>query len=167
MTQTEQIKKMKLDDLKPHPENPNMHPPRQIEALAGSIRKYGQYYPIIVDENYTILGGHGKAAALEHLGETEAEVRIISGLTEKQKLKLMLEDNKIQDMSIVSNQKVEELIKSIGDINILGYDENYISILLAEDNKDKINELAVTVKDNVLQLYAVCVLASSVWKNCI
>ena len=62
MTQTEQIKKMKLDDLKPHPENPNMHPPRQIEALAGSIRKYGQYYPIIVDENYTILGGHGKAA---------------------------------------------------------------------------------------------------------
>lgn len=35
MTQTEQIKKMKLDDLKPHPENPNMHPPRQIEALAG------------------------------------------------------------------------------------------------------------------------------------
>ena len=91
-----EIKTVELAKLVPYEKNPNVHPIEQIKAMADSIERYGQYYPIIVDEDLKILCGHGKKLALEHLGRTEGEVKILRGLTDKQKLKIVIEDNKIQ-----------------------------------------------------------------------
>lgn len=82
-----EIKKIQISQLREHPDNPNIHPESQIKAMAQSMERYGQYYPIICDENYLILCGHGKKKALEYKGEEYAEVRIIKGLSEKQKKK--------------------------------------------------------------------------------
>ncbi len=40
-----------------------------MKAIAESMERYGQYYPIIVDENMMVLCGHGKKKALEYRGE--------------------------------------------------------------------------------------------------
>ena len=122
--------------LKEHPNNPNKHNNTQIEALAKSIECYGQYYPIIVDEDMNILCGHGKKAALEHLGRTEAEVCIMIGLSEKQKLKLLVEDNKIQSLGFVEYEKVEDIIRQIGEVDILGFPTDYVDAILGQMNTD-------------------------------
>lgn len=130
MAVKQEQKKVSIASLIPHPKNPNMHTPDQVEALGESIRKYGQYYPIIVDEKMQIICGHGKKAALENIGETEASVLIMHGLTEKQKMKLMLEDNKIQSMSYIDGNKLDEIIKSIGDTDIIGFNVDYLEAVL-------------------------------------
>lgn len=105
-----ETKVVELAKLVPYEKNPNIHPQEQIAAMAKSIETYGQYYPIIVDEDMRILCGHGKVLALQHLGKTEGEVRIMRGLTDKQKLKIVIEDNKIQSMSYVDFTKIEDII---------------------------------------------------------
>lgn len=107
MAVTHEIKVVELAKLVPYEKNPNVHPIEQIKAIAESIERYGQYYPIIVDENLHILCGHGKKLALEHLGRTECEVKILHGLTEKQKLKIVIEDNKIP-VVIVSHENATD-----------------------------------------------------------
>ena len=136
MAITRETKVVELAKLIPYENNPNIHPIEQIEALAKSIDSYGQYYSIIVDEDMKILCGHGKKLALEHLGRKEGEVRIVRGLTEKQKLKLIIEDNKVQSMSFINFGKVEEIIKSIGDTDIIGFNIDYLETIINENVKD-------------------------------
>ena len=145
--------KIKLEDktvelslLKDFPGNPNVHPIDQIKALAKSIDKYGQYYRIIVDENMNILAGHGKKTALAHKGSTQALVTVISGLSENDKMKLLLEDNKIQSLSYNNFGKIEELIKQIGDTDIIGYDINYLDAII---NERKIDNLGTNFENPV------------------
>lgn len=131
-----ETKVVELAKLVPYEKNPNIHPIEQIEAIAESIKRYGQYYPIIVDENMRILCGHGKKLALEHLGRKEGEVKIVSGLTDKQKLKIVIEDNKIQSMSYVDFTKIEDIIREVGDIDIIGFGTDYLDAIINENSKD-------------------------------
>jgi hypothetical protein len=131
-----ETKVVELASLVPYDNNPNIHPVEQVKAMADSIERYGQYYPIIVDENLKILCGHGKKLALEHLGRTECEVRILRGLTDKQKLKIVVEDNKIQSMSYVDFSKVESIIKEVGELDIIGFGIDYLDAIINENVKD-------------------------------
>lgn len=133
---TKELKTVPIDQLKEHPKNPNRHSDTQIEALAKSMERYTQYYPIIVDEELHILCGHGKKLALQRLGRTEAEVCILHGLTEKEKLKILVEDNKIQSLGHVEYDKVEEIIRQIGEADILGYPLDYVEAILGEFDTD-------------------------------
>lgn len=129
---TQEKKVVLLSELTEFADNPNQHPIAQVEALAKSMEQYGQYYPIVVDENYMILAGHGKKLALEHLGREKADVTVIKGLTENQKKKLVVEDNKIQSMSFINYEKVESLIKEIGEIDIIGFPVDYLDSIVNE-----------------------------------
>lgn len=131
-----ETKIVELDKLVPYDKNPNIHPQEQIVALAKSIDTYGQYYPIIVDEDMKILCGHGKVLALQHLGLTTGEVRVMHGLTDKQKLKIVIEDNKVQGMSYVDYTKIEDIIREIGELDIIGFGTDYLDAIINETVKD-------------------------------
>lgn len=131
-----ELKSVPISELIENAVNPNIHPEAQIKAIAESIERYGQYYPIICDENYNILCGHGKKKALEYRGESFAEVRIISGLSEKQKKKLLIEDNKIQSLSYTNYDKVEEIIRDIGDTDIIGFPAEFLNTIINEISVD-------------------------------
>ena len=66
------------------------------------------------------------------MGEKEADVTVMYGLSDKQKKKLLLEDNKIQDMSYVSFGDVERIIKEIGEVDIIGYTPEYLDAIINE-----------------------------------
>ncbi len=48
-----------LGAVHPSPRNTKRHPRKQIDLLSESIRQLGFNNPIIVDEPYEILAGHG------------------------------------------------------------------------------------------------------------
>ena len=64
---TQEQKVVAITELKEFPNNPNIHPQDQVKAIAESMKQYGQYYNIIVDDKMQILCGHGKKLALEYL----------------------------------------------------------------------------------------------------
>lgn len=127
-----ETKNIEVSKLKEFPTNPNIHNKHQIAAMAESIKRYGQYYPIICDEDLTILAGHGKKRGLQEAGLEKAKVTIITGLTPTQKKKLVLEDNKIQNMSYLDFDVVEDMLRDIGDMDIIGFNEEYLDALIGE-----------------------------------
>lgn len=133
---TQERKTVPVSSLKEFPGNPNIHPEEQVKAIAESMERYGQYYPIVVDEDMQILCGHGKKMAIEYRKETMAEVVILHGLTDKQKKKLVIEDNKIQTMSFSDFTKIEDIIREVGETDIIGFSTDYLEAIISENSKD-------------------------------
>jgi ParB-like chromosome segregation protein Spo0J len=89
-----------LENLVPHPQNENRHPESQIELLAKIISKDGMRHPIIVSNlsGYIVIG-HGRLAALKHLGVSEAPVVFQDFEDPIQELRVRTADNNIQQYS--------------------------------------------------------------------
>lgn len=92
------IIKMKIKDIIPYEHNPRKNE-QAVDAVAESIRQCGYVAPIIVDENNVILAGHTRRLALIKLGKEEAEVVVRDGLTDEQKRKYRLLDNKTNEFA--------------------------------------------------------------------
>lgn len=133
---TREHKTVPVSSLKEFSGNPNIHPEEQVKAIAESMERYGQYYPIVVDENMQILCGHGKKMAIEYRKETMAEVVILRGLTDKQKKKLVIEDNKIQTLSFSDFTKIEDIIRDVGETDIIGFHADYLEAVINEVARD-------------------------------
>lgn len=133
---TRELRTVPVASLKEFPGNPNIHPEDQIKAIAASMERYGQYYPIVVDEDLQILCGHGKKKAIEYRKEEMADVVILHGLTDKQKKKLVIEDNKIQTLSFSDFTKIEDIIRDVGETDIIGFHADYLEAVINEAVKD-------------------------------
>lgn len=57
-----------IDALKPHPNNARTHSKRQIKMIAASIERFGFMGSVLVDDDLTIIAGHGRVAAAKSLG---------------------------------------------------------------------------------------------------
>jgi site-specific DNA-methyltransferase (adenine-specific) len=93
--------------IQPYADNAKKHPKKQIEMIAESIKRFGMNQPIVVDEKGIIIVGHGRYAALQHLGwEVKPEwIMQVNNLTQQEVDAYRLADNKLNesdwDMSLV------------------------------------------------------------------
>jgi ParB-like chromosome segregation protein Spo0J len=127
-----QTTRVKVDDLKFIEKNPRRHTEIQIKELKRSVEKFGQIRPLIVDETNTVLAGNGLLVALRELGWSEADAYIVKGLSEKDKLRLALADNKVANLGLDNYPVIEELIQEIGDdLDIPGFDDQILRELVA------------------------------------
>jgi hypothetical protein len=46
--------------IRPNPKNPRTHSKKRIQQIAASNRRFGFLNPLIVDDENTILTGHGR-----------------------------------------------------------------------------------------------------------
>lgn len=133
-----EIKKMQLSELKPLEKNVRIHGERQIEELAKSVTQFGQTRAIVTDEEGNILIGNGLYAALVKLGRTEADVGIVTGLSETDKKKLILTDNKVYEMGYNDFATIEDYIGEIvgvGDLEIPGYDPEFLEKMVRTESE--------------------------------
>ena len=110
--------KKKLSELKPYENNPRIND-EAVDDVAESIKQCSYIAPIIIDEDGVILAGHTRYKALKKLGYKECEVVIASDLTEKQKKKYRLYDNKTAEMASWDQKK---LSAELCDVDFQGYD---------------------------------------------
>ena len=54
------IEKVQLSKIKMYEHNAKKHPQEQIEQIKKSIQEFGNNDPIAIDENNTIIEGHGR-----------------------------------------------------------------------------------------------------------
>lgn len=107
-----------LSKINPYPNNPRKNE-NAVAAVAESIKQCGYCAPIIVDENGIILAGHTRLKALKKLGWKEAEVVVRDGLTEEQKKKYRLLDNKTGE---IAEWDMESLQIELADMGFDGFD---------------------------------------------
>lgn len=121
-----------LNELKRPDKNVRLHGDRQIREYIRSIEMFGQLRPMVVDEHNVVLAGNGLLTALQQMGRTTADCYVVTGLSEKQKKKLMLADNKIFELGVNDTNVFDELLRELdGDIDVPGYDEELLKVLTA------------------------------------
>lgn len=122
----------KISELKRPDKNVRLHGDRQIKEYIRSIEMFGQIRPLVIDEQNTVLAGNGLLTALKQMGRETADCYVVQNLTEKQKKKLMLVDNKIFELGVNDANVFDELLRELdGDIDIPGYDEELLKVLTA------------------------------------
>ena len=115
---TKQLKTVKLKDIVPYKNNPR-HNDQAVDAVKESIKQCEYIAPIIVDEDMVILAGHTRHKALKSLGKKEAEVMIVTGLTDEQKRKYRLLDNKTNELA---EWDIDLLEVELDDLDFEGFD---------------------------------------------
>lgn len=118
-----ELKKLKLTEIKPYGKNPRKND-GAVDAVAESIKQCGYCSPIVVDENNVVLAGHTRLKALKKLGRKECEVVVKEGLTEEQKQKYRILDNKTGEFAEWDLDVLQEQLK---DLDFEGFDFGFES----------------------------------------
>lgn len=127
-----EVVKKKVSELTPSENNVRKHNQNQIKEFVKSIEQFGIIRPIVIDEAGTILCGHGLFEALKEKGVDPVDCIVMSGLSEKQKKKLMLSDNKIYDLGTNDYDVLDAILSELGaenDFEIPGYDASVLQDL--------------------------------------
>lgn len=152
-----EIKRMKLADLVIPEKNIRIHTEQQLKEFERSVRMFGQIRPIVIDENRVILAGNGLYATLLRMGETEADVYQYFDLTENQKKKLMIADNKIFSLGIENLNTLNDFLEELhDDLDIPGYDSEILKQMVseAEDITEKISEYGTLDDEEIKEIKA-------------
>lgn len=89
------IELREISGLIPFARNSRTHSEEQIAQIAAAMREWGWTNPVLVDEEGTILAGHGRIMAARVLGFTEVPTMVARGWSEAQKRAYVIADNKL------------------------------------------------------------------------
>jgi hypothetical protein len=114
------VKKIEINKLKPNPKNPRTINKSKFERLKKSLSEFPKMLelrPIVVDENFVVLGGNMRLKALRELGIKEAFYIQEKELTEEQKNQFIIKDNASfgdWDWDILANEWETKELKEWG-----------------------------------------------------
>jgi len=145
-------------DLLRYPElNSRIHPEPQINEFRRGLKKWGQYKNIVVDENNLILAGSGLVEAMRLEGYKKADAVVLYELTEREKQKLMLADNKIAGLGIDNLKNIETIISELdGDFDIPGFDDDVLKSIIASSAQisEALDDYGKATEENLAEIEA-------------
>lgn len=103
----------------PYPKNPRTHPVEQIALLAELIKRHGPDQPIVVDDDWVILKGHGRRSAALLAGLEDFPYVQHRGLPDSEKIAMRMSDNQV---SLLSGWDHELARGEIIQLQQMGYD---------------------------------------------
>ena len=87
---------VKISKVKGNPSNPRIIKNDKFKKLVKSIQEFPEMLklrPIVVDEDFMVLGGNMRLKASKDAGLSEVWIDIAEGLTEEQKKEFIVKDN--------------------------------------------------------------------------
>lgn len=119
-----QIELIEINLINEYENNVKIHTDEQIEQIIMSIQKYGNNDPIAIDENNTIIEGHGRFLALKRLGYTTIPVIKLGHLTDEQKREYILIHNKLTMNTGFDMERLEKELDEIEtDLSLYGFEQ--------------------------------------------
>ena len=160
-----------LSELKPDKRNIRKHTPRNIALVERALQEVGAARSIVIDEDNNILAGNGTVEAAGNVGLEKMRIidasgdEIIAvrrtGLTEEQKQKLSLFDNRsgelagwdIENLKILEGKGLLEGVFSQTEMKELEIEEAKKGLVLpdmpGEQPKEEIVKFIVRVPDSI------------------
>jgi ParB-like chromosome segregation protein Spo0J len=101
-----------------------------------SLKKWGQYKNVVVDDQFLVLAGNGLVEAMRAEGMKKVTAVIMYELSENDKKKLMMADNKTAGLGIDNLNNIEALIGELaGDFDIPGFDDEVLNSISAASDE--------------------------------
>lgn len=133
MQTTTKMELVDIDKLIPYVNNARTHSPEQINKLRASLREFGFINPVIVDDKFNIVAGHGRVMAAQAEGIKEIPCVYVDYLTEAQKKAYILADNRMamdagwdEEMLRVELEALEGMAF---DLSMTGFDDKELADL--------------------------------------
>jgi len=122
------IELVDIETLTPDPRNARTHGKRNLDAIAGSLREFGQRKPIVVTYDGVVIAGNGTLEAAKKLGWTKISVsRAPEEWTEATVRAYALADNQTGALAewddAILKDTLAELAQDGWDITAFGFDE--------------------------------------------
>ena len=130
------ITKVNVDTLKSPEKNVRKHNEKQIRELARSIEKFGQIRPVVIDENNVVYCGNGLVEAAKFAGWKQVEVLKKTGMSEADKKKLMIADNRIYTLGFDDFENINAILEEIGDFDIPGFDTETLEAMFGDIDEE-------------------------------
>jgi DNA modification methylase len=142
-----------LRELKPNPQNPRVHPKKQIQQLANSIKHLGFNVPVLVNRKLQIVAGHGRAEAAKALGISRVPTIRLDHLSEAQLRAFTIADNRLTDQSTWDEHLLAEQFKVLSDLDlnfsleVTGFEVGEIDVMMegltaaSKEDEDPADEL--------------------------
>src|SRR6201981_2827380 len=113
------VERWPIERLIPYANNPRLHSQADVDKLVASIRKWGWTIPALVDENGTVIAGHGRVAAGAKLKLTHIPVIVARGWSEDEKQAYRLADN---ELAARASWDPDLLHNELRDLKFSGFD---------------------------------------------
>ncbi len=84
-------------ELKPNPKNARTHSKKQVHQIAQSIKKLGFNNPVLIEEDGTIIAGHGRVEAAKELGFESIPTICLEHMSPEQVRAYVIADNKLAE----------------------------------------------------------------------
>ncbi len=123
-----------IDKLTPYARNPRLHSPDQVAQLAKAIAHFGFTNRVLIDEDGTIIAGHGRVLAAELLKLDTVPVMIARGWSAEDRRAYVIWDNQSSlnaswDDATLSTE-AHELQLAKYDMPLLGFNDEELKTIL-------------------------------------
>jgi DNA modification methylase len=143
------IETLQIKDLTPDPQNARQHDDKNLKAIQGSLKQFGQRKPIVITEAGVIVAGNGTVEAAKRLGWTKIDaVRVPGDWTPEQTKAFALADNRTAELAswspeVLASQLVE--LEAAGfQIEEFGFEVQEAPIDPSSIKEDEVPEEAIS-----------------------
>jgi len=130
----DKVEQWSIDRLIPYANNARTHSAEQVAQIAASIKEWGWTTPVLVDEQGSIIAGHGRTLAARLLKMTEIPVMVAEGWSDAKKRAYIIADNKLAMNAGWDNEMLAlELADLQGmdfDLDLTGFSAEEIAALM-------------------------------------
>lgn len=141
-----QIVRRDIGQLRPWARNARKHSKKQIRQIADSIETFGFTNPVLIDQEDTILAGHGRVEAAKLLGWATVPCLHVEHMSAAQKRAYVLADNKLALNASWDEELLSEELAALSeidldfDIGLTGFTVSEIDSLLDLDEPEQDND---------------------------
>ncbi len=134
----DKVERWSIERLLPYARNARLHSDAQVAQIASSIREYGWTVPVLVDEEGTLIAGHGRVLAARQLGIDAIPTMSAIGWSEAKRRAYRIADNKLAlnaswDDELLALEFAD--LKGMDfDLSLTGFGDLEIADILADRN---------------------------------
>jgi site-specific DNA-methyltransferase (adenine-specific) len=150
------IQTLQIKDLTPDPNNARQHDDKNLKAIQGSLKEFGQRKPIVITEDGVIVAGNGTVEAAKRLGWLEIQAVTVPGEWTPNQIKAFaLADNRTAELATwnmeVLDEQLWELEQEELDVTVLGFESRVVAevedpfTLLKDEPRKDATQMTFTV----------------------
>jgi len=139
-----QIEKRSVNQLSNDPANARKHNERNIQAILGSLRRFGQQKPIVVDSSNVVRAGNGTLEAARQLGWETIDC-VVTDLKGSDAIAYAIADNRTAELAewdddVLAAQLNGLLADDEELLDAAGFTEEELEALLADSEIESEND---------------------------
>ena len=136
------VERVAISTMINDPNNARKHDAKNIMAIKGSLAKFGQQKPIVVNDKNIVIAGNGTLQAASEIGWTEIDI-VRSDLDGFNATAYGLADNRTSELAAWDSDALNSTLEALKSVNFdlpaIGFDDfkEFVPDLPDDEEKDK------------------------------